>query len=49
MNSFQFRAGHHTKIVPVSGMIGFLLIIGAIGLQAGNASLMTSPDGRINA
>src|SRR6266446_4517572 len=49
MNSFDFGAGHPTKGVPVSVLIGFALIVGAIGLRAGNAYLLTSPDGRIKA
>ena len=49
MNSFSSGAGHPTKGVPVSVMIGLVLVVGAIGLRAGNASVLTSPDGRIKA
>jgi hypothetical protein len=48
MNSY-FGAGQPTKGVPVSVMIGWVVVVGAIGLQAGNVSVLTSPDGRIKA
>jgi len=49
MNPFHFRANCPTKGVAVFVMIDLLLILEAIGLRAGNVSLLTSPDGRIKA
>ena len=49
MDPFYLRAGHPKKRVPVPVIIGCLVVVGAFAPQAGNVSVLTSPDGRIRA
>src|SRR5439155_18479875 len=49
MDSFHLRACHPTKMASAQMLIGFLLVVGGTGLRASNASVLTSPDGRIRA
>jgi len=44
MDSCHLRACHPTKTVSVPMLIGFLLVVAAIGLRAGNASVLEIED-----